>query len=560
LESARDVINNRRVMRVIGLVVLLALATTGSAFAEKVKTNQSAKLLNHPGERGKVIMKIKEGQHMTLLAREGRWLKVRVSGRTGYVPRSKVEMASEDELVRNTRRRPFVDGRSTKRGFGSEEGPDDRVGADATDPSSSSEDDDEDKPKKSHKSDDDEDKPRKSHKSDDDEDKPRKSHKSDDDDEDKPRKSHKSDDDEDSDDDDKPAKSHKSDDDVEVDDDDAGTEDAPEAQDKRPTAHVSEKLKVYEERDRDSEVSFVARPSDTLYPSDSKGKWTMVETDEGDAGWVLTSKLEMEDDDGGGGGPHKRIIDVRAGFGVTFIQQGMRTTGTTLTGTDQVPDIYNIGSSAGTIALRARVLFPYGKKYMLGGEALYDASKTLLGGVTYMGTSTGLTISDLNVRGVFAYPTKRKSGLMLLGRLGFRYRGYLVDNYQDATKNPAKIPQETLKAPTLGGAIVLPKLTDKVGLSVGVDAILFGASISQTEGLEDGATPSMSCVHATVGFVYRWKKDMDLQGAYDLDYASYDFGTPNMGAAMQSTRGHTGTDVARTDILHTVSFGIAKAW
>src|SRR5262249_48263684 len=110
-------------MRVIGLVVVLAFLTTGTAFAEKVKTNQEAKLLNHPGEQGKVIMKIKEGQNMTVLAKEGRWLKVRVSGRTGYVPRSKVDMASEDELVRNTRRRPFVDGRGTRRGFDSSSGP-----------------------------------------------------------------------------------------------------------------------------------------------------------------------------------------------------------------------------------------------------------------------------------------------------------------------------------------------------------------------------------------------------------------------------------------------------
>ena len=68
---------------------------------------------------------------MTLLAKDGRWLKVRVQGRTGYVPRSKVDMADDDDIARNTRRRPFVDGRSKRRGFGSEEGPDDRVGADA---------------------------------------------------------------------------------------------------------------------------------------------------------------------------------------------------------------------------------------------------------------------------------------------------------------------------------------------------------------------------------------------------------------------------------------------
>ena len=106
-------------MRVLGIVVMIALATTGSALAEKVKANQEARVLNHPGEQGKLVLKVKEGQSMTLLGSEGRWLKVRVQGRTGWVPRSKVEMADPDEVARNTRRRPFVDGRSVKRGFGS---------------------------------------------------------------------------------------------------------------------------------------------------------------------------------------------------------------------------------------------------------------------------------------------------------------------------------------------------------------------------------------------------------------------------------------------------------
>ena len=111
-------------------VLLVALvASPGVSQAEKVKTNAKAKIYNRPGEQGTVVAKVKEGQAMTVLAKEGRWLKVRVSGRTGYVPRSKVDMPDDDEIVRNTRRRPFVDGRSTKRGFGGES-PDDRIGAD----------------------------------------------------------------------------------------------------------------------------------------------------------------------------------------------------------------------------------------------------------------------------------------------------------------------------------------------------------------------------------------------------------------------------------------------
>src|SRR5262245_43052214 len=98
-----------RPMRVSALILLVVLGTVGVASAEKVKTNQSTKLYAGPGEQKKVLLKVKSGQNMTLLSQDGRWLKVRVQGRTGYVPRSKVDMADDDELVRNTRRRPFVD-------------------------------------------------------------------------------------------------------------------------------------------------------------------------------------------------------------------------------------------------------------------------------------------------------------------------------------------------------------------------------------------------------------------------------------------------------------------
>jgi hypothetical protein len=118
-------------MRALGIAFVLLWATTGLAHAEKVKTNQETRVVDHPGEQGKLVVKVKEGQSMTLIGTEGRWLHVRVSGRTGWVARSKVEMADPDEMARNTRRRPFVDGRSTHRGFGSQEAPDDRIGADA---------------------------------------------------------------------------------------------------------------------------------------------------------------------------------------------------------------------------------------------------------------------------------------------------------------------------------------------------------------------------------------------------------------------------------------------
>src|SRR5262249_20799330 len=117
---------------VLVVLVLGVLAWPVPGAAEKVKTNQSAKLYSRAGEQSPVVLKLKSGQSMTVLAKDGRWIKVRVSGRTGWIPRSKVDLPNDDEeLARNTRRRPFDDGRSTRRGPG-EGGPEDRIGADAT--------------------------------------------------------------------------------------------------------------------------------------------------------------------------------------------------------------------------------------------------------------------------------------------------------------------------------------------------------------------------------------------------------------------------------------------
>jgi len=91
---------------------------------------------------------------------------------------------------------------------------------------------------------------------------------------------------------------------------------------------------------------------------------------------------------------------------------------------------------------------------------------------------------------------------------------------------------------------------------VAVDAMLIGVGITQTKALEDGSKPSAKAYCLGALFTYHWKSDMDLQGTYDLNYGSYDFGPPMTG----SMRVHMGTDTTRTDIFHTVTFGIAKGF
>jgi uncharacterized protein YraI len=524
-------------MRVSALILLVVLVALGSAVAhaEKVKTNQPTKLYAGPGEQKKVLLKVKSGQNMTLLAQDGRWLKVRVQGRTGYVPRSKVDMADDGEIVRNTRRRPFVDGRSRKRGFGGEAGPEDRIGADAIgegqeDEGSAADDEEEDEPKK-----------------------PRKAAKASEDDEedDEPRpvkKSARDPDDE--------VSTEEEDDEEDVDEESGEPEEEAE---KRPTARVAKKVSVFEAADSESEEKFIVRPTDVLYPVGSKDDWTEVENEEGDIGWVRTEYLEMEDGSSPGG-MRKRQIELGARLGLMFIQQGMRTAGSQNL---KVPDNYNIGTSSVTLSLGGAITMPFKKKYILGGEVTYDYSNTLFGGIFYdpdgadmpmPGVNTAIAIHNINVRGMAGYDLEKKSGMALFGRLGYRYQSFLVANYADPAKNPARIPQEVVKAPTLGVAFVMPRLTQKIGLQVALDTILLGGSIKQTRGLEDGSAPTLKAVVLGAAVNYKWKKKLDLQATYDLRYMAIDFGPP----LPTSTRGHMGTNITRKDFFHMVTFGVAR--
>lgn len=504
-------------------VLFLVLLLGGTSHAEKVKANQSTRVFNHPGEHGKVVAKVKEGQAMTVLAKEDRWIKVRVSGRTGYVPRSKVDIPDDEEITRNTRRRPFVDGRGTKRGFTGEDAPDDRVGADATETGS------DDTSDTGDASDDGGDKGGDKGK------KPK-----------KPKKSKRSD------------EGDSGDEEAAADEPAEGAEE--ETSDDRMKASVPAKTTIYNEADKGSGESFKAKPGDVLYVGEKKGKWVFVETEDGDAGYVLGSKLDLDEDSGEGGGPKGRVIDLRARMGVTFVQQAVRTAG----GTGKWPDAYNIGSSSFDLAVGGTLLYPYKKDFLVGGELAYDYAKAIPG-VAFdpdgaagpmASSTTGFTYHNFNLRAVGGYDLHKKSGMMVFGRLGYHYTSFKVDNYNDLTKNTARLANETLGAPTLGGALTMPRFTDKIGLRVSLDFFFFGASIKQTKNLEDGKSPSGKGANLGAGFTYRWKKEMDIQATYDLNYTSLAFGAP----VATSMRMHTGTSVSRTDVNHTVAIGIAKAF
>lgn len=519
------------------LAWLVVASSPAESRAEKVKANQATSLLNRPGERGKVLISVDEGKSMTVLAKQGRWLKVRVSGRTGFVPRSKVDMAEED-IVRNTRRRSFVDGRGTKRGFGGEQAPEDRVGADsvgdgvgeaaAEDEGGGDDDEDADEPVARSSA--------------------------------KPGKPGGKG---------KPAKPAASDegdeDDIVVDDEEAEAEAvADEADTRRKTARVKSKQVAFNDPSEDSDESFAATPGMALYPTgEKKASFTEVENDEGDLGWLPDSALEVDessgggddgdgdgDGDGGGAGP-SGPISVGVRLGVTYVTQGLRSAG----GAIAMPDNYNLSTAAATLALGGSYLRPYGAKFLIGGEAMYEYAKALGGFDVMGGGSTSVSLHNFRLRALGGYDLKGKRGLALFARLGFHYQSYQVANVEDLTKNTGTIPSEILQAPSIGIGLTLPRMTAKLGLRLSLDAVVFG-SLKQTKNIEDGADPSASAFVTNLGVTYRWKPGYDLLVQYELNYLSASFGAP----LATSKRMHTGTSTTRTDFFHGLTFGLSKAF
>lgn len=527
-------------MRVIVpiLVLLAVLVAPATSHAEKVRTNAKAKVYNRPGERGKIIVRVDAGQAMTVLAKEGRWVKVRVSGRTGYIPRTKLDMAGGDdeEFARNTRRRPFVDGRSTKRSFGGS-APDDRIGADATE---------------DHEEGDAGDEGGDEGEGEDEDTKPEKPKKPD-----KPKKPEKASADDEEEEEEEVTEG--------ADEEEPATEEEEEVKDERKRARVSEKTVAYAEPDKKSDKQFTATPKDTLFVESSKGKWTEVSVEEGDIGWIQTSKLEMDgedegDEDGGGGGSKRRIIDTRARLGIRLISQSLTSAG----GAAVWPDRYKIGSSSVAVSLGGMLLFPYKKDFFVGGGLDYDMAYAIPG-ISFdpdgangpmPGATTSFVMHNLRVRAVGAYDFHKKNGLVALAKLGLHYESFLVSNKEDLSKNTARLPSEVIKGPSIGLGLAVPRLTSKMGLSINIDMLLFAGSVTQTKNLEDGQDPSVKRYTVSGMLNYEYAKGFDLNFGYDLNYASLSFGAP----LTTSMRMHTGTGVARTDLNHTVSAGVSKTF
>jgi uncharacterized protein YgiM (DUF1202 family) len=504
------------------VVASLILGTSSLAGAETVVAKDGATVYLKAGESSKVVVKVKSGQEMTVVRRDGRWLKVRVKGRTGFIPRTKVSGGEdgdegEGSPERQTRRRPYVDGRSTDRGWGGET-PEDRRGVDAVENVEARE----PEPKEPNiRADRREPKEPKAGK--------------------EPKEPQD------------PVR-------AEV-DDDPPTETPLRGDDEEPMVSDEPKRKPERERVRlSSGTQLRAKPGNkskkvatveagNYFLMEERNGWARIESEDGERGWVSSKLLSAEGSSASG--PSKRLIAVGAKLGMTLITQGTRTAG----GGKGIPDNYNLSTQGVSANIGGSYAMPLsGGKFYAGGELAYVGTKALPG-ITYMGKTTGISMHSVDLSAVGGYNLRNNLGMIVWGRLGYHYDVFNVANVTDLTQNTAKLPSESLSGITAGLSLTVPMLTKKIGAMAAFDALVTGTR-AQTKNLEDGASPSATGLWLLLGGNYRLSGRTTIDFGYRLAFVSNSFGAP----PMASMRGHTGNNVTRADVSHGLAFGVSQSF
>ena len=253
--------------------------------------------------------------------------------------------------------------------------------------------------------------------------------------------------------------------------------------------------------------------------------------------------------------PRARTIDVHVAAGLSVITQGFRTTGGT------VRDNYNIGVTAATVAASGGYLHRLRDDIVLGAELAVAYGKAMPGirsadPETGEVVTTGFAVRDLALRIVGGWDLERPSGLVLQARLGVRQHVFAVAAVQDPIANPTRMPSELQLSPTIGAGVAIPRVTAKLGLQLALDTYLAGTHTRQTRGQEDGTRAH--AIGATLQSVvsYRWRPNLDVRFTHEAGVTAMDFGEPDA----MSERVHAGTAVARFDVVHRITLGLAKGF
>ena len=471
---------SRSVARAIALAVVLL---AGDAAAEKVRTTAATKVFKRTGEQSAIVTRVKAGTTLQVIATQGRWLKVRVNGRTGWVTRTSVVSMDAAVLPRNTRRRPFVDGRSMQREDGGD-APGDRVGADTVDG-------DGDGREVVGGADDDGDDDRKADRDDD-----RKADRDDD------RKADR--------------------------DDDDAMAPAPML-----TVRIA-RAELYPRPSRNARAVLTLREGDrvVLLEEHRSGAWLRVEVADDDAvsGYIARDAVDQP---GGAAAPAGRSITASARLGFASIGGTFHSDGAMLAAGP--PPDYPFGSTAISLAIAGEATFPIKPRILLGGSVRYLGC---LGtpGIAFSGESVGFTTHDVDLLAVGGYDLRDARAMTVWARAGFHFARFSVD-----LANKAKLPVETAFGPMVGAAVRLRRLTPTLGAEASID-LMPTASRNQTKNQGDGQLAATRSLWVQLGGAYAWRRHWRLEAGYQLGYSSSRWAGPSDRHMMAT--GATRTDLA----------------
>lgn len=176
----------------------------------------------------------------------------------------------------------------------------------------------------------------------------------------------------------------------------------------------------------------------------------------------------------------------------------------------------------------------------------YDWS-TALGGLTYE-TATPPALEDIKLAHHRAWLTAGAAygtGWKVDGRVGYYYSALQIDDLA----NPASLPREQTKGPTVGLGFKMAEVAStKLGFRIGVDALILG-SRDQTAGLRDGTDfDSLTAVWAAADVHYPIGENLSVGGGYRYGYATSTW-------TGMSERIDTAMTTDRTDQAHEITVG-----
>lgn len=473
-----------RTILVVAISIFLLLGAWGSRAAEAdvAKTTKSTPVMQRKGEKSRVLMRIPPGKNVKVLTQEGRWVKVRYQGRTGWVTRSSLSAASVARKTTKTKRKKgFVEGRDKKRAFEGS-GPEDRVGADAVTEKGEEVIEDEGEGEAAA------------------EEAAGSTEGSEEETIDE-ESSARGEGEEASDEGDEGDEDSE---DGEGDEDEADTEEGEDqGSDVLQTIVVTASKASLYRRPSSSSKAFqtVTQGAKLVMHKKSRtGSWLLVENADGDQGWILASAV-------GEPGLDRPKLLIRAGTraGYTALRQAFVSDGPV----DNELANYKIASGAASFGVAGDVMYRVTSSVVVGADLDYTGSYSSPG-IAYNGENVAYTAHEVSVGAAAGYDFNATNGMAVYGRAGYHYGKFGVN----PPLNMAGLPSEIMSGITLGARMEIPRLSGKIGLRLAGDAMFPAANLTQTEGLRDGNLDSLFAAWVSTLVTYQWSPKISLEAGY----------------------------------------------